>query len=40
MAPVSYKDDFSAEGYYDLNKTIPVGPGYENVAHAAFELKP
>jgi len=40
LAPGSYKAVFSAEGYYDLNKTIPVGPGYENVAHAAFELKP
>jgi hypothetical protein len=40
LAPGTYKAVFSAEGYHQLTKSVAVGPGYSNTAHAAFELKP
>jgi hypothetical protein len=40
LAPGTYKAVFSADGYPDLTESMPVGPGYSNTVHAAFESKP
>jgi hypothetical protein len=40
LAPGTYKAVFSADGYPDLTERMPVGPGYSNTVHAAFESKP
>jgi len=40
LAPGTYKAVFSASGYYDLTESVSVGPGYSNIVHAAFEVKP
>jgi hypothetical protein len=39
LAPGTYKAVFSADGFYDLTRSIPVGPGYSSTVHAAFESK-
>jgi len=40
LAAGTYEAVFSAEGYYDLTQSVPVGPGHSNTVHAVFESKP
>jgi hypothetical protein len=36
LAPGTYKAVFSTDGYRDLTRSVPVGPGYSNAVDAAF----